>query len=84
MLQVRSRAAWIFRVFYDMSSKQIATHPEVGVAAPHVDVIVHRAREAVGNCLTRKGHRSRELPHGAFVEAWLALRSLTPMHTEQA
>jgi RNA polymerase sigma factor (sigma-70 family) len=73
-LQPRARTVWFFRVFYDMPSKTIACHPEVGLKAAHVDVLLQRCRAAIRNCMREKGHQPQDMPAGTFAELWMALR----------
>jgi len=73
-LNPRSRLIWFFRVFLEMPSKKIAAHPEVELKASHVDVLLQRAREAVRECMDRKGFQPRDIPPGVFVELWRAFR----------
>lgn len=73
-LEPRARRAWFFRTFYDMSSREIAAHPDVGVRVGHLDVILFRSRRALRRCMTRKGHSLETVPPGAFVELWTRLR----------
>lgn len=73
-LQKRSRTIWFLRVFYDMASKEIASHPEVGLKPSHVDVILQRSRDAIRDCMKRKGHHTVALPPGTFVELWKCFR----------
>ena len=73
-LQPRSRQVWLFRVFLDMPSKEIAIHPEVGLEPSHVDVILQRAREAVRACMAGKGYRPQDMPPGTFVMLWKTFR----------
>lgn len=75
-LAPRARRVWFFRAFYEMSSREIAAHPEVGLTPPHVDVVVQRARESLRACLESRGIRSRDYPAGAFAELWSCLASL--------
>jgi len=76
LLPERGRRVWFFRAFYDMSSEDIAQHPDVRVNAPHVDVLVQRARAALRDCLRRKGHVLEDLGPTAFVALWEMLESL--------
>jgi RNA polymerase sigma factor (sigma-70 family) len=73
-LAPRSRLIWLFRVFYDMTSKEIARHPEVCVKASHVDVLLQRARKILRECMGEKGFDPKDTPPGAFVELWKAFR----------
>jgi len=74
-LTPRLRTIWFFRVFYDMTSKDIARHPEVGLNAGHVDVLLQRCRDGIRDCMKRKGHSSDQVPPGTFVELWQCLRA---------
>jgi RNA polymerase sigma factor (sigma-70 family) len=69
-LAPRSRRAWFFRVFYDFSAREIAEHPDMRLKPSHVDVILQRARQAIGDCMSGRGFASRDLCPGAFVELW--------------
>ena len=78
-LSGRDRTVWFFRVFYDLSSKEIARHPEVRLKAPHVDVILQRCRNAVRECMDGKGYRPEDVLPGTFAELWSTFRmSRTP------
>jgi RNA polymerase sigma factor (sigma-70 family) len=74
-LQARSRRVWFFRVFLEMSSKEIAAHPEVMLKPGHVDVILQRAREAIRDCMARKGFDAQDIPPGTFSELWRVWRA---------
>jgi len=74
-LQDRSRRVWFFRVFLEMSSKEIALHPEVNLKPGHVDVILQRAREMVRDCMARKGYAPGDMPPGTFSELWRVWRA---------
>lgn len=82
-LQPRTRKIWFFRVFYDMSSKEIASHPDIGLKAPHVDVVLQRCRQIVRTCMRVKGHESAEMPPGAFIALWQSLGSMEPAPTPE-
>ena len=73
-LENRARTIWLFRVFYEMSSKEISTHPEVRIKPGYVDVILQRVRDSLRECMRRKGHDTHQLPTGVFVELWRAFR----------
>ena len=75
-LQLRARRVWFFRAFYDMTSRDIAMHPGVGLDAAYVDVVAKRARDSIRACLVEKGLDAADAPPGAFVELWTALESL--------
>ena len=74
-LSARSRTMWFFRVFYDMATKEIAGHPEIGLKPGHVDVVLQRCRDAIRDCMKRKGHTTDALPPGTFVELWRSFRA---------
>lgn len=69
-LDPRMRLIWFFKVFYDMRSSEIAAHPKVNLKPSHVDVVANRGRNAVRNCMKRKGFRPEDMPRGTFVELW--------------
>ncbi len=73
-LDRRSRLAWFFRVFYGMSSKDIAVHPEIGLRVSHVDVLLLRARRMIRACMHRRGYEPHDMPLGTFVELWKTWR----------
>lgn len=70
-LAPRARLAWFARVFLERPSREIAA--KLSLTAPHVDVVVQRARESLRECMLRKGHPDAELRPGAFVEIWTFL-----------
>jgi RNA polymerase sigma factor (sigma-70 family) len=73
-LENRARTIWIFRVLYEMSSKEISSHPEVRVKPGYIDVILQRARDALRECMRRQGHDTHQIPTGVVVELWRAFR----------
>lgn len=75
-LQPKARRVWFLRALHDMTSRDIATHPEVLLDAAYVDVVAKRARDAIRACLGEKGHDATDAPAGAFVELWAALELL--------
>jgi RNA polymerase sigma factor (sigma-70 family) len=75
-LEGRARRVWFFRAYFEMSSREIAAHPEVRLTAAHVDVVVQRARRALRECMERKGHDPGDAPAGAFLELWRSLERL--------
>lgn len=68
LLHARARQAWFKRVFLERPSREIALL--LGLNAAHVDVVVQRAREALSECMKRKGHREGDLQPGLFVELY--------------
>jgi len=81
-LPVRNRRIWVLRVFYEMASRVIATHPEVGLTAPHVDVLLQRTRDQLRGCMQKKGLAPSEMPAGTLVELWRHVRPLPPSGEE--
>src|SRR5262249_8536098 len=67
-LAPRARQAWFHRVFLERPSREIAT--SLGLTAPHVDVVVQRARVSLRSCMEGKGHPETCMRPGAFVELW--------------
>jgi RNA polymerase sigma factor (sigma-70 family) len=67
-LAPRARQVWFRRVFLERPSREIAA--ALGLQAPHVDVIVQRARAALRDCMRRRGHRDVSVKAGLFVELW--------------
>ena len=61
-------------MFYDMSSKEIASHPEVCLKPNHVDVILLRARQLITKCMRSRGYEPGDALPGTFVELWKAFR----------
>ncbi|MEQ1833449.1 MAG: RNA polymerase sigma factor [Candidatus Eisenbacteria bacterium] len=67
-LSPRSRAVWTLRALFERPSRDIAA--ALALKAPHVDVLVQRAREAISECMTRKGHEITDVHPQAFVLLW--------------
>ena len=68
------RRIWLFRVLLEMSAKDIAQHPDVGLESGHVDVILQRARDKVKACMVKKGFDTNQLPPGVFSGLWRAFQ----------
>lgn len=83
-LKPRSRRVWFFRAFYDMGSREIASHPDVGLNAAHVDVLVNRVRDALKTCLAARGLQPRDYPLGAFSALWEGLAGLAQLREPSA
>ena len=73
-LQPKHRTIWFFRVFYELPTKRIACHPEVGLKPGHVDVILQRCRTTIRDCMRAKGLVLDEIPPGAFAAMWETFR----------
>lgn len=67
-LAPRSRAAWYRRAVLERPSRETAL--ALGLKAPHVDVIVQRARAVLTDCMSGKGHHSTDVHPQAFVMLW--------------
>jgi RNA polymerase sigma factor (sigma-70 family) len=70
-LGTRSRRVWFFRVFLGLSTTELALHPDVALETGGVDMLLHRARKKIRDCMEQKGHRVRELPAGTFMRVWM-------------
>jgi len=68
LLQPRSRLVWLLRVFGDCSAQQIADNPRLALQVGHVNVLLHRARAQVRNCMARKGFDTTIIPAGCLAE----------------
>jgi DNA-directed RNA polymerase specialized sigma24 family protein len=73
-LENRARTIWIFRALYEMTSKEISSHPEVRVKPSYIDVILQRTRDVLRECMRRHGHDTHQIPPGVAVELWRAFR----------
>jgi len=73
-LSEEHRTIWLFRVFLDLPSKRIASHPEVALKPSHVDVILQRCRGKIRDCMQSKGFDVTHVPTGSFAELWRTFR----------
>ncbi|MGH9869860.1 MAG: sigma-70 family RNA polymerase sigma factor [Candidatus Polarisedimenticolia bacterium] len=73
-LAPRARMVWFFRVFYDMSSREIAVHREVRMTAAAVDMAFSRSRARITACMKSKGLQPGDMPPGTFTALWDAFR----------
>lgn len=69
-LTPRARRIWVLRVFLELSSKEIAGHPEVRSRPAAVDMTLTRARRAIRDCMRSHGHDTMSLPRGSFSALW--------------
>lgn len=69
------RIVWFLRVMLDMSSREIADHPEVNKNPGNVDVILQRARAVMTECMSHKGHDPYRMPQGTFTAIWERFRA---------
>ena len=75
-LQPRVRRILFFRVFYGLATREIASHPEVGLKPARVDELLFGVRQAIRQCMEGKGQRLRQLPTGTFFEIWTSFRGI--------
>ncbi len=73
-LKPRARKTWLFRLLFNMASKDIAVHPKIDIEPSHVDVLLQRCRGEISNCMDRKGFRAGDLPQGVFAVLWQSFR----------
>lgn len=69
-LAPRARRVWILRTFFEMSSRDIAAHPEVAIKPSHVDVVVSRTRAAVQACLAKRGFEAADFDLVGIARLW--------------
>lgn len=69
-LAPRARRIWIFRTYFEMSSREVAAHPEIGVTVANVDVILGRTRGALRTCLARRGIDASHLAVAGVARLW--------------
>jgi DNA-directed RNA polymerase specialized sigma24 family protein len=74
-LERRARLIWFLRVLCELHSQEIAGHPMIRLKPSHVDVILHRVRREVRDCMRRGGYAPEDMPTGTFVELWRVFRS---------
>jgi DNA-directed RNA polymerase specialized sigma24 family protein len=69
-LTPRARLAWFLRVFYELSSRDIARHPGVRTTPAAVDMMLLRSREHVRTCMEARGLDAAKMPTGTFGALW--------------
>jgi len=74
-LAPRARNAWFLRAYLDMSSKEIAAHPDVGMTVTAVDMLLSRTRRTLRECMDKKGLNAGDAPPGTFVALWELLNN---------
>jgi RNA polymerase sigma factor (sigma-70 family) len=67
-LTPRARDVWFLRACLERPSREIGTVMRLSPA--NVDVIVMRARQALSECMTARGHQASEMRPGAFAALW--------------
>lgn len=68
----RDRTTWLLRALLGLSSREIATHPEVRMRPAHVDVVLMRCRRRLSACMIGSGFDPEPLPPGTFTALWVA------------
>jgi hypothetical protein len=74
-LQPRCRLIWFFRVFYELPSGEISSHPRIQLEATHVDMLLQHACATIQRYLRKAGHRPTAIPTGVYARIWDASRS---------
>jgi RNA polymerase sigma factor (sigma-70 family) len=74
VLKDMHRRIWLFRVLLEMSTQDIARHPDVGLETGYIDVILKRSRDSVKACMEKKGFETSHLPPGVFSGLWRAFQ----------
>lgn len=74
-LPARDRTIWTMRVLLELSSREIAEHPDVRLRPDHIDVILQRCRERVKACMGERGRDWTDLPRGTFLALWESTRA---------
>lgn len=69
-MQPRARLVWCLRAVYELSSREIASHPDVLASGANVDMILMRARAHLKECLATKGFEPGPLPAGTVALIW--------------
>jgi len=72
-LHPRMQRIWFLRVFLELSSREIARHPDVATSPGAVDVALVRCRALMGECMRAKGFEPQDMPSGTFAALWEAL-----------
>jgi len=66
----RARIVWFLRVFYELSSAEIARHPRVATSPAAVDTMLLRCREHLRRCMKSHGLDPTQIPAGTFTALW--------------
>lgn len=69
-LPERDRCVWRLRALLELSSREIAEHPDVRLRPDHVDVILQRCRERLRQCMSLAGFELSALPPGTLLALW--------------
>lgn len=76
-LTERDRCIWRLRALLELSSREIAEHPDVRLRADHVDVVLQRCRERLKQCMALAGFELSTLPPGTLLALWERTREGT-------
>jgi RNA polymerase sigma factor (sigma-70 family) len=77
-LKPEHRLIWLFRVLYDMPSREIAAHPGVNLSPGNVDVILARTRDRIRRCMGVRDGDHHDLPPGTLLALWERYRPGLP------
>ena len=80
-LTPRAREVWYMRACLERPGREIADL--CGITEANVNVIVMRARQAIGECMAARGHCSSEVRPGAFAVLWSDWQSRRAAETSQ-
>jgi len=69
-LSPRARRIWILRTFFEMSSRDIAAHPDIQLTPANVDVIAGRTRSALRAGLKQAGFDASHLAVADIARLW--------------
>jgi len=72
-LSPKARLAWFLRVMLNMSSREIANHPNIRMNGTAVDMLLSRSRRVVRSCMQTKGFEAREIPPGTLAILWQSM-----------
>lgn len=77
-LTERARWVWLLRVIHEVPSAEVGRHPDVGMSAGGVDMLLSRTRRHIEACMESHGLDPRVAPGGTFVALWEILDDVRP------
>jgi RNA polymerase sigma factor (sigma-70 family) len=69
-LSARDRNIWALRAVLELSTREIAGHPNVNLREDHVNVILKRCRDQLRRCMRGAGFELGALPPGTLLMLW--------------
>jgi hypothetical protein len=66
----RARLVWLLRVFCELSSEEVAAHPDLNTTPAAVDTMLMRCRQELRRCVQAKGFDPASLPVGTLTALW--------------